>query len=234
MLKHALVVTDALTGVWVQLVVGMSFKLLCVEFLFVPLIGRIIVFRVVDIFANVRVIVEIGMVSALKVVVPASYTFKLQGAVAIDRVLVIGVGIWARIDASMWDVTMTALESISVMTSSEAVSLRFGWKACICWPITTWYCALHAWTPSYHVCSRSALLNLPQFSNQEPPGAQQLSLPDLLMMPHAGHTSLKGVVVAVDVGVRRIVKHTTQKHPESHYLMWTSMHMHSAIQVETV
>ena len=32
----------------------------------------------------------------------------------------------------------------------------------------------------------------PQFSNQVPPGAQQLTLPDLLKMPHCGHAIVSG------------------------------------------
>ena len=45
---------------------------------------------------------------------------------------------------------------------------------------------MHACKPSNHVCSTSPPL-LPQFLYQAPPGAQQLTLPDFLMVPHFEH-----------------------------------------------
>ena len=82
-----------------------------------------------------------------------------------------------------------------------------------------WYCALHARMPSYHVWSRSAFPALPQCPNQEPPRAQQLSLPDCLIVPHMEHTGLMGVVVTVASDMRRMIKRAKTKHNESQYLV---------------
>ena len=41
--------------------------------------------------------------------------------------------------------------------------------------------------PSVHVCSNLGSATSPQFSNQAPPWAQQLRLPDFLLTPHLGH-----------------------------------------------
>ena len=43
------------------------------------------------------------------------------------------------------------------------------------------------------------LTALAHFFNQEPPGAQQLSFPDFLMMPHLGHDELTTTVVTGSV-----------------------------------
>ena len=51
--------------------------------------------------------------------------------------------------------------------------LTASWQACM---------------PSTHVCSVLELPLAPQLLNQAPPGAQQLSLPDFLMITHLGHT----------------------------------------------
>ena len=59
--------------------------------------------------------------------------------------------------------------------------------------------SLQARAPSTHVCSVLELRLVPQFSNQAPPGAQQLSLPDFLMAAHLGHTG--AILVVVTVGV---------------------------------
>ena len=61
---------------------------------------------------------------------------------------------------------------------------------------------LHASTPSNHVCSKFESPGFPQFLNQAPPPAQQLSLPDLLLVPHLGHTIAGSIfdVVAGDMG----------------------------------
>ena len=59
--------------------------------------------------------------------------------------------------------------------------------------------SLQACTPSTHVYSVLELRLVPQFSNQAPPGAQQLSLSDFLMAAHLWHTGV--ILVAVTVGV---------------------------------
>jgi len=51
----------------------------------------------------------------------------------------------------------------------------------------------HAWMPSSHVCSKFS--EFPHFLNQEPPGAQQLRLPDFVLVPHLGHTRPIAVVI---------------------------------------
>ena len=58
--------------------------------------------------------------------------------------------------------------------------------------------------PSNHVYSVFELSAVPQFSNQSPPGAQQLTLPDFLMVPHLEHMDpivVTVVGVAADVGM---------------------------------
>ena len=67
---------------------------------------------------------------------------------------------------------------------------------------------VHAFTPSDHVCSAFLLPEPPQLLNQEPPGAQQLTLPDLLKVPHFEHVIIRpmaevmsGVLTDVAVGV---------------------------------
>ena len=47
---------------------------------------------------------------------------------------------------------------------------------------------LHACLPSNHVCSKFELPGSPQFLNQEPPRAQQLGLPDSVVL-HLGHVA---------------------------------------------
>ena len=59
--------------------------------------------------------------------------------------------------------------------------------------------SLQACLPSIHVCSVLEFPLVPQLSDQAPPGAQQLSLPDFLMAAHLGHTG--AILVAVTAGV---------------------------------
>ena len=49
---------------------------------------------------------------------------------------------------------------------------------------------LQASTPSDHLCLAFLLPTLPQLLYQAPPGAQQLTLPDFLNVPHFGHVIL--------------------------------------------
>jgi len=51
----------------------------------------------------------------------------------------------------------------------------------------------HAWMPSSHVCSKFSAF--PHFLNQEPPEAQQLGLPDFVLVPHLEHTRPIAVVI---------------------------------------
>ena len=70
--------------------------------------------------------------------------------------------------------------------------------------------ALHAWIPSYHLCSSFALPAAPQLPNQEPPRPQQLILPDFLIIPHLEHKELTLVVVAAGVYAWELVKYTQE------------------------
>ena len=59
---------------------------------------------------------------------------------------------------------------------------------------------LQATAPSNHLWSTFLLRSCPQFLNQAPPGAQQLTLPDFANMPHLGH-AMVFITVAVMAGV---------------------------------
>ena len=66
--------------------------------------------------------------------------------------------------------------------------------------------SLQACMPSTHVWSVLELPLVPQFSNQAPPGAQQLGLLDFLMTAHLGHTGAVLVTVTADVDMQTLVK----------------------------
>ena len=66
--------------------------------------------------------------------------------------------------------------------------------------------SLQVCTPSTHVCSVLKLPLVPQFLNQAPPGAQQLSLPDFLMTAHLGHTEAILVTVTAGVDMQTLIK----------------------------
>merc|ERR1712151_995856 len=66
---------------------------------------------------------------------------------------------------------------------------------------------LQASTPSNHLWSTFLLPAPPQFLNQAPPGAQQLTRPDFLKVPHFVHVMVLAIVEAmagVLIGVRTI------------------------------
>ena len=54
---------------------------------------------------------------------------------------------------------------------------------------------LQASTPLIHLCSTFLFPAPPQFLNQAPPGAQQLTRPDFSNVPHFGHVILLAIVV---------------------------------------
>ena len=66
--------------------------------------------------------------------------------------------------------------------------------------------SLQACLPSTHVYSVLELRLVPQFSNQAPPGAQQLSFPDFLMTSHLGHTGVILVTVTAGVDMQTLIK----------------------------
>ena len=57
---------------------------------------------------------------------------------------------------------------------------------------------LHAFAPSDHMWSTLLLPRPPQFLNQAPPGAQQLTLPDFRNVPHLGHVILRSIAEVID------------------------------------
>ena len=59
---------------------------------------------------------------------------------------------------------------------------------------------MQAFRPSNHLCFTFLLPAPPQFLNQAPPGAQQLTRPDLSNVPHFGHI-IELVIVGVMDGV---------------------------------
>jgi hypothetical protein len=60
---------------------------------------------------------------------------------------------------------------------------------------------LQVCTPSDQLCSTLLLPNPPQFLNQEPPGAQQLTLPDFANLPHVGHVVVSSIFEMTDAVV---------------------------------
>ena len=62
---------------------------------------------------------------------------------------------------------------------------------------------LQASTPSDHLWSTFMLPAPPHLLNQAPSGAQQLTLPDFLNVPHFGHVIVLGIV-EVTAGVRDV------------------------------
>ena len=107
----------------------------------------------------------------------------------------------------------TALKFI-MSTSLEEELLLFCRRAFACWAKAILDCdrALQARMPSYHVWWSLALLLLPQFLNQEPPGPQQLFFPDFAMEPHVRHTELMIVVVAAGIYMWIGQKHNYNRH----------------------
>ena len=83
------------------------------------------------------------------------------------------------------DVSMVAVVGVSPVVAF-GTSLSFdgdartdGRGTCSCCATTMEGClAVQVCMPSYHVCSISPSLAIPQLPNQDPPRAQQLSLPD--------------------------------------------------------
>ena len=69
---------------------------------------------------------------------------------------------------------------------------------------TTLYNLLvQAWMPSSHVCSNVVSPTSPHCLNQAPPRAQQLNLPDFLVVPHLGQTS--SIIVGIGFAIRGVL-----------------------------
>ena len=144
------------------------------------------------------------------------------------------IGVSADVDANVWVTVMCVWEFTTLLPSLESSSL-FCWTAFRCWSITAilgWR-ALHVSMPSYHVCLSFVLPVAPQFPNQDPPRAQQLSLPEFLIFPHLRHEKL---IVVVETNVckggitntkelsLRTPLPATNKHP--HALATLNLHLH--------
>ena len=99
------------------------------------------------------------------------------------------------LDTGIWGVTRFVLALMPMLGSPED-TLLFGLINCNCCSSASLDCsALQTWMPSYHEWPKFAYPALRQFPNQEPPRAQQLSLPDFWMVPHRMHVELTVVVV---------------------------------------
>ena len=119
--------------------------------------------------------------------------------------------VWADLDPSMWVAVTTDSKFVTLPTWSEEFMLPCCTAFCFC-PITIFdCCALQAWMPSCHVCWRFVLPVAPQFPNQEPPRAQQLSLPDFAIVPHMKHTESMVVVVAANVWIQEVIINKKRK-----------------------
>ena len=60
---------------------------------------------------------------------------------------------------------------------------------------------LQAFTPSDHMWSTRLLEPPPQFLNQAPPGAQQLTRPDVLNVPHLLHVIVAAIAGPCEVSI---------------------------------
>ena len=104
------------------------------------------------------------------------------------------------IATSMWEAILVFTDNFGAKVLTKV--LCFVWEADSSWPTAAGNCrALQAWTPSCHVWPAFALPALSQLPNQEPPRPQHVSLPELAMVPHLGHTELVSAVVTVGVGI---------------------------------
>ena len=217
-LLHSCSAGDALAGVWDKVVDDMSAEALCIiGFMTVPLAGRTPGLGV-NMLTGARIVVLIVAIIVLEMVVRVSYALDFRAAVIVDVFVVtkfcnvfgIGVDVLADADAYTCAVTTIALGCIPTLVSPEE-ALLLSWKSCSCSPTATWNCrALQLAIPSYHVWAKFAFSAFPQLPNQEPPWAQQLNLPDFLMMPHAGQTGLIDVVVT-GVSMWTMILKTRQK-----------------------
>ena len=129
--------------------------------------------------------------------VVADIVIGLECAVCdVDGVSESGVDVLADVSVSVLVAVMTLLEFAKPVLCAESTLCCCTMSTC--GPMTALDCAClwQVWMPSRHVCCTFALPVPPQFPNQEPPRPQQLSLPDLSMVPHLGHTEQRVVVVA--------------------------------------
>ena len=109
------------------------------------------------------------------------------------------------------------------VSSREAITLMWRWIiACIGDSIKTKAAEpLQAWMPSTHVWSNFLSPASPQFLNQAPPRAQQLSFPDFLVVPHLVHTLLllitDRVGADISVWVQEFINTRGTDAPPSHH-----------------
>ena len=81
-------------------------------------------------------------------------------------------------------------------------------------------CGLQARMPSYHACFE--LPPLPQVPNQEPPRAQQLFLPEFLIVPHLEHTEPMLVGVTIGVYMWTLLKRNKEKNAIANRRLYTN------------
>ena len=139
-----------------------------------------------------------GVLLALKFVVVVSYAVEvLSDVVTESSAANIGVvEVLANMNVNLSAAVMTTLEfPMPIPYEESSFSAPFGCRA-----LTVFNCSrvMHARMPSYQVWRNLALTSFPQFPNQDPPRPQQLALPDLLIVPHSGHTDMLAVVVTVN------------------------------------
>ena len=151
----------------------------------------------VEILTDVKIVAVSATVIALGFTMPVPYALDvlidtLTGALAdacADELAKVNVNVLAAV----------------VSTLKFGMPIPLGESSCCtvfeCWSkgILARAHGLHARMPWDHVCLMFASRALPQFPNQEPPRAQQLLLPDFLMVPHSEHTETMVAVVSAGV-----------------------------------
>ena len=114
-----------------------------------------------------------------------------------DEVVVIASVLALRIGVSNDLVISLIFGDFFLLLARVAIGLLVG-STVGCWRIAAVDCprSLQTRMPSDHACTTCVLPAPPQFPNQEPPRPQQLSLPDLRMVPHLAQTEPMAFVVA--------------------------------------
>ena len=119
-------------------------------------------------------------------------------------------GIWwsdLEFATGAWWCSLATEETLWFSTESSCWDMRV-------WLIDMWFttvaakdnpsACLQALKPSVHVCSKFGSPGRPQFLNQEALEAQQLSLPNVSLNAHLGHTTLVTATACVGIGATAI------------------------------
>ena len=142
--------------------------------------------RSVDELSDMAVVLFTDMFSDVLTVVTGSIF-----SVVVDMLLDVNANVFVGVMTEIYLVMPAPIDNFSCLAAFDCRSMA----ALDCDHV------LHAWMPSYHVWSSLALPTTPQFPNQEPPRPQQLTFPDVLTVPHRGHTKPIAVVVTARVYV---------------------------------